>query len=50
VLRGGPDLSDPLEHAIRERLEAVPSGSGERDDTASVGAARAVELRQILRR
>ncbi|AYF96853.1 hypothetical protein D7I47_00360 [Protaetiibacter intestinalis] len=45
-LRGGPDRSDPLEHAIRTALEAVPSGSGEQLGTAS----EAERIRQILRR
>jgi len=49
-LRGAPDLSDPFEHAVRQRLEATASGSHERDAAASVHVARADAIRQILRR
>lgn len=48
TLRGAPDLSDPLEHALRERLSAAPDS----DDPGTAGefAAETARIRQILRR
>jgi tetratricopeptide (TPR) repeat protein len=48
TLRGAPDLSDPREHALRERLSAVPDS--DEPGTAGEFAAETARIRQILRR